>query len=210
VRILVVDDHAVVRGGLRRLLSERFEGVTFGEAADGPEGVAMATNDSWELVILDLSLPGRSGLEALKEIHATRPKLPVLVMTMHSEEQYAVRAFRAGASGYVMKGAAEEDLVAAVEKTLAGGKYVTPELAEALATTVGGGGGATLPHEALSDRELQVLRMLAAGKTVKDIGAELGLSAKTISTYRTRILEKMRMRTTAQIVRYALASGLVE
>jgi len=208
MNLLLVDDHPLVRGALRRLLAEHFEGATFGEASNAADGIRMASSGGWDLMLLDLSMPGRSGLEALTELRSSCPKLPVLIVTMHLDEQYAIRAFRSGAAGYVMKDCAQEEFCLAVEKALAGGKYITAQLAEALAVTLAS--PARSPHEELSDRELQVLRMLGSGETVKTIGEELSLSAKTVSTYRTRILKKMEMRTTAQLVRYALASGLVE
>jgi two-component system invasion response regulator UvrY len=208
VRILLVDDHAVVRGGLQRVLAERHPTAEFGQASTAAEGLARVASETWSLVILDLSMPGRGGLDVLKEMREARPELAVLVMTMHAEEQYALRAFRAGAAGYLTKGSAEDELLAAVEKILSGGKYVTAALAEVLAGAVGG--ASARPHEELSDREFQVLRMLGAGRTVKQIGTELHLSEKTISTYRTRMLEKLKLETTSELVRYAIVNGLVD
>jgi two-component system, NarL family, invasion response regulator UvrY len=209
--ILLVDDHAVVRRGLRELLGEEFPSTEFGEAASGAEALAQIAKRPWGLVILDISLPGRDGLDILKEALALRPGVPIMMLSVHAEDQYAIRALRAGAAGYVTKETAPEDLTAAVRKVLQGGKYVSPRLAEkmvaALATR---DGGTQLLHEALSDRELQVLRMLAVGKSVKEIGADLALSEKTISTYRTRIIGKMNMRSNAELMRYALRAGLVE
>jgi DNA-binding NarL/FixJ family response regulator len=209
VRILLVDDHAIVRDGLRRILADEFEGATIGEAANADEAMAQVRAGAWDVVVLDLSLPGRGGLEVLREIRAQHRDLPVLVMTMYSEDQYALRAFRNGASGYVTKGCGADELVRAVRKVQGGGRYVTPSLAEVLAASLTGNPGAA-PHEALSDRELQVLRMLASGKAVKEIGFDLGLNEKTVSTYRTRMLEKLGLRTTAEIIRYAIRAGLVE
>jgi two-component system invasion response regulator UvrY len=208
VRILLVDDHAVVRGGLQRVLAERYPAAEFAQASTAAAGLSRVTLEAWSLVILDLSMPGRGGLDVLKEMREAAPGLPVLVMTMHAEEQYALRAFRAGASGYLTKGSAEEELLAAVEKILSGGKYVTAALAEVLAGAVGG--ARPRPHEELSDREFQVLRMIGAGRTVKQIGTELHLSEKTISTYRTRMLEKLKLETTSELVRYAIVNGLVD
>lgn len=209
--ILLVDDHAVVRRGLRELLGEEFPSAEFGEAASGPEALAQIARRPWGLVILDLSLPGRDGLEILKEALALRPGVPIMILSVHGEDQYAIRALRAGASGYVTKETAPEDLTAAVRKVLQGGKYVSPKLAEQMASALAPRDGSTrLLHEGLSDRELQVLRMLAVGKSVKEIGAELALSEKTISTYRTRIIGKMHMRSNAELMRYALRAGLVE
>jgi DNA-binding NarL/FixJ family response regulator len=209
VRILLVDDHAIVREGLRRILALELEPCDVGEAANAAEAMEQIRTGSWDLVVLDISLPGRGGLEALKDIKATNKDLPVLVMTMYSESQYAVRAFRSGASGYITKDSAPDNLVLAVRKVLEGGKYVSAALAETLATNLTSPTGAAL-HDALSDRELQVLRMIGSGKTVKEIAVELSLSEKTISTYRTRVLEKLEMRTTAELIRYAIASRLVE
>jgi two-component system invasion response regulator UvrY len=199
VRILLVDDHAVVRGGLQRVLAERYPAAEFAQASTAAAGLSRVTLEAWSLVILDLSMPGRGGLDVLKEMREAAPGLPVLVMTMHAEEQYALRAFRAGASGYLTKGSAEEELLAAVEKILSGGKYVTAALAEVLAGAVGG--ASARPHEEL---------MIGAGRTVKQIGTELHLSEKTISTYRTRMLEKLKLETTSELVRYAIVNGLVD
>jgi two-component system invasion response regulator UvrY len=209
--ILLVDDHAVVRRGLRELLGDEFPRAEFGEAASGAEALAQIAKRPWGLVILDVSLPGRDGLEILKEALALRPGVPIMMLSVHGEDQYAIRALRAGAAGYVTKETAPEDLTAAVRKVLQGGKYVSPRLAEKMVTALAArDGGTQLLHEGLSDRELQVLRMLAVGKSVKEIGAELALSEKTISTYRTRIIGKMKMRSNAELMRYALRAGLVD
>lgn len=207
----MVDDHAVVRRGLRELLGEEFPSAEFGEAASGAEALARLAARPWGLVILDVSLPGRDGLEILKEALALRPGIPIMMLSVHGEDQYAIRALRAGAAGYVTKETAAEDLTAAVRKVLQGGKYVSPRLAEQMAAALSTRDGTTrLLHEGLSDRELQVLRMLAVGKSVKEIGADLALSEKTISTYRTRIIGKMKMRSNAELMRYALRAGLVD
>jgi two-component system invasion response regulator UvrY len=209
--ILLVDDHAVVRRGLRELLGEEFPRAEFGEAASGAEALAQLAVRSWGLVILDVSLPGRDGLDLLKEALALRPGVPIMMLSVHGEDQYAIRALRAGAAGYVTKDTAADDLTAAVRKVLQGGKYVSPRLAEQMAAALSTRDGTTqMPHDGLSDRELQVLRMLAVGKSVKEIGADLALSEKTISTYRTRIIGKMKMRSNAELMRYALRAGLVE
>jgi two-component system, NarL family, invasion response regulator UvrY len=210
VKILVVDDHAIVREGLLRILTERFPDLECTEADSGPEALKQLRKGAWDLLILDLSLPGRNGLELLKEIHRLRPRLPVLVMTMYAVDQYALRSFRAGASGYVTKGSAPDDIVEAVTKLLAGGKYMSSALAEHLATTLFSQDTGRPLHESLSDRELQVLRALANGQSVKEIAFDLKLSEKTISTYRTRVLEKMNMRTAAQLMRYAIRTHLVD
>ncbi|HZL18298.1 MAG TPA: response regulator transcription factor [Polyangia bacterium] len=209
--ILLVDDHAVVRRGLRELLGEEFPRVEFGEAASGSEALAQLAARSWGLVILDMSLPGRDGLEILKEALVLQPGVPIMMLSVHGEDQYAIRALKAGAAGYVTKETAADDLTAAVRKVLQGGKYVSPRLAEQMVATLSTRNGTTqLLHEGLSDRELEVLRMLAVGKSVKEIGADLALSEKTISTYRTRIIGKMKMRSNAELMRYALRAGLVE
>lgn len=208
--ILLVDDHAVVRRGLRELLSEELPQAEFGEAASGPEALAEISRRPWSLVLLDLSIPGRDGLDVLKDALSLQPKIRVMIVSVHGEDQYAVRALRAGAVGYVTKETAPQDLTAAVRKVLEGGKYVSPGLAERMvALLVENGAGRPL-HEGLSDRELQVLRMLAVGTSVKEIGAKLALSEKTISTYRHRILGKMKLRSNAELMRYALRVGLVE
>jgi two-component system invasion response regulator UvrY len=209
--ILLVDDHAVVRRGLRELLGEEFPSAEFGEAASGAEALAQIARRPWGLVILDVSLPGRDGLDLLKEALALRPGVPIMMLSVHAEDQYAIRALRAGAAGYVTKETAPEDLTAAVRKVLQGGRYVSPRLAEKMAAALATRDGTTqLLHEGLSDRELQVLRMLAVGKSVKEIGADLSLSEKTISTYRTRIIGKMKIRSNGELMRYALRAGLVD
>lgn len=209
MRVLLVDDHPMVRAGVRSLLEDELPGVEVAEAGNGPEALERVRTADWDVVVLDLSLPGRSGLEVLKELRALRPRLPVLVMTMYAEDQYALRALRAGASGYLTKGSEPSVLLQALRKVGAGGRYVSPALAEHLAVRLASEQGVPL-HETLSDRELQVLRMLALGKSVKDIGVELGLSEKTISTYRTRILEKLSLATTADLIRYAIRANLVD
>ncbi|HET6280012.1 MAG TPA: response regulator transcription factor [Polyangia bacterium] len=209
MRVLLVDDHAVVRRGIRDLLAEAFADAVFEEASTGEEALALVRKGAFQLVVLDISMPRRGGMDALKDIQAEMPKLPVLVLSQHAEEQYAIRALRAGAAGYLTKDCAADELVRAARKALSGGKYVSEKLAEKLAGELTSGVGAR-PHERLSDRELQVLRMLAQGRAVKEIAADLSLSEKTISTYRARILEKTNMKSNAELMRYALASGLVE
>lgn len=209
MRILIADDHAVLRQGLKLILAQAFPHAEFGEAADSRQTVEAALKRHWDLAILDLSMPGRSGLEALKELKAQRSALPVLVLSMHPEQQYAVRAFRAGAAGYLTKANASAELVRAVEHILAGGRYVSAALGEELAAELSGPGHLVL-HQKLSDRELEVLLLIAAGRTVKEIAVELTLSANTISTYRTRLLEKMKLKTNAELMHYAISNGLVE
>ena len=209
MRVLIVDDHAVVRRGSRELLAEAFPEAEFEEAETGEHAIGMVERMALDLVILDISMPRRGGLDALKEIEARKPGLPVLVLSHHAEEQYAIRALRAGARGYVTKDSAPEELIRAAQKALEGGKYVSSALAERLADSLSSDASKPL-HESLSDRELQVLCMLAMGQAVKEIGRELSLSEKTVSTYRTRVLEKMKMTTNAELMRYALRVGLVD
>ena len=208
-RILIVDDHAVVRQGLKQILEVAIAGPVFGEAANGEEAARMVEEADWDAVILDLSLPGKSGLEALKELRRARPRLPVLVLSMYPEEQFAVRVLRAGAAGYLPKKTTAADLVAAVRSVVAGRRYVSPSLAERLAGEIALAPGRA-PHELLSDREFQVLRLLASGKTVTASADELGLSVATVSTYRARILEKMGMRENYDLVQYAIVNRLFD
>jgi DNA-binding NarL/FixJ family response regulator len=208
MKILLVDDHAIVRRGMRELLGEEFD-AEFEEAGTGEEALGLVQRSSFDLVVLDLSMPGRGGLDALKEVHSIHPKVPVLVLSQHAEEQYAIRAFRAGAAGYVTKDCAPDELVKAAKKALTGGKYVSSSLAEHLATRLAADPDQRV-EDTLSDRELQVLRLLADGKTVKEIGAELALSEKTISTYRARILDKLNAKTNAELMRFALRAGLTQ
>jgi len=208
-RILLADDHAVVRQGLRQIVTESVRGPVFGEASSAEEALRKAAAEKWDLVILDISLPGKSGLDVLKELRAAKPGVPVLVLSMHPEEHFAVRALKAGAAGYVTKRTAARDLAAAVKKVLAGGRYVSASLAERLASEIRVGPG-QVPHERLSDREYQVFRMLASGKTVKEIGEELSLTPQTVSTHRSRILEKMGMEANANLTQYAIQNRLLE
>ena len=207
-RILLVDDHAVVREGLKQILADSIRGATFGEAATGDEALEKAKAGAWDVVILDMSLPGASGIEVLKELRQMYPRLPVLVLSMHPEEQFAARALRAGAAGYVTKRTAAEQIAAAVGKVLAGRKYISASLAEKLAGELNK--GAEAPHERLSDREFQVFRMLSMAKTVTQISEELSLSTQTVSTYRNRILEKMGLTTNDELTEYALQNGLLK
>jgi DNA-binding NarL/FixJ family response regulator len=206
-RFLVVDDHAVVRRGLSEILRDAFPGASCEEAGDARDGLALFREGRWDAVILDVGLPDRSGLDVLKEMKAHAPGTPVLVLSVHAEAPFAVRALRAGASAYLSKESAPEELVAAVKKARSGGRYVSAVLAERLADVVAGGGGE--PHESLSDREFEVLRLIASGKTVSEAAEFLHLSVKTVSTYRARILEKTGMKTNAELTRYALSHGLV-
>jgi len=209
LRVLVADDHAIVRQGLKMILTEEFSSLIFGEAQHGQELLAQLQKGQWDVVVLDITMPGRSGLDVLKELRQLYPKLPVLVLSMHPEDQFAVRMLKAGASGYLTKENVPEEVVKAIRKVLGGGRYVSASLAEKLAfdlqTNL-----EKAPHEALSDREYQVLCMIASGKTVKEIGHELALSIKTISTYRTRILDKLNMKTNAELTHYAVKNNLVD
>jgi two-component system invasion response regulator UvrY len=209
MRILIADDHAVVRHGLKQILADAFKRAVFGEAANSQEALERVWKDPWDVVILDLTMPGRSGLEVLKEIKRARPKLPVLILSMHPEDQFAVRLLKAGASGYMTKESAPEELVGAVNKAVAGGRYVSVQLAEKLASLIVRDVQAA-PHESLSDREFLILRLIASGKPVGAIARELSLSVKTISTYRARLLEKMCMSNNSELVHYAFQNQLVE
>ena len=207
-RILIVDDHAVVRDGLKKIFEEQPGAHAFGEAGTFPEALKLARAETWDVAVLDLSLGNRSGLELLRELKELSPRLPVLILSMHSEEQYARRAFRAGASGYVTKDSPRAELVKAVNKVVKGGKYISPALAEKLVVDLERGTDRP-PHETLSDREFEVMRLIASGKTVGEIALLLSLSARTISTYRARLLEKMGMKNNAEITHYAIQQGLV-
>jgi two-component system, NarL family, invasion response regulator UvrY len=209
-KILLIDDHEVVRAGVKRIFDKQPHGaVLFGEASTAREALDLVRAQDWDAVVLDLSLGGRDGLEVLKELKQIRPRLPVLILSMHSEELFARRAFKAGASGYIRKDIPRSELIAAINKVIGGGTYVSPTLAEELVVDLRRGAERP-PHELLSDREFEVMRLIALGKTVSEIADILFLSVGTISTYRTRILEKMEMRTNADIIRYAIQNRLVE
>ena len=208
LRILITDDHAVVRRGLKQVLEEEFDQVVFGEAQNTREMLEHLQKKAWDVVILDITLPGRSGLEVLGELKLTHPNLPVLVLSMHPEDQYGIRVLKSGASGYMTKESAPDEIVMAIRKVLRGGKYVSPSLAERLAFNLEVNGEKPL-HEALSDREYEVMLMIASGKTLTEIAQKLHLSIKTVSTYRTRILEKMKMQNNAELIRYAIKNQLV-
>ena len=209
ISILIADDHAILRRGLKEILADELEGARLDEAGNAQEVLAQLQSRTWDLVILDITMPGRSGLDLLRDLQQLRPKLPVLVLSMHPENQYAKRVLRAGAAGYMNKETAPKELVKAVRKVLAGGRYVSAELAEKLAADLSAD-AARLPHERLSDREFEVLRMIASGKTASQIAEELHLSVTTVSTYRARILEKMGMTNNAELMRYALDNRLVD
>jgi two-component system, NarL family, invasion response regulator UvrY len=209
MKILLTDDHAVVRHGLKQILADEFRRATFGEARNAQEALNRVWKENWDVVVLDITMPGRSGMEVLREIKKSKPRLPVLVLSMHPEGQFAVRVLKRGASGYMTKESAPEELVGAIKKVLAGGRYISPSLAEKLANYVSDD-AQKAPQEKLSDREFQVLRLIASGKMVSEIAKELSLSVKTISTYRSRILEKMGMKNNAELMHYAMQHQLVE
>lgn len=207
-RILMADDHPIVRRGLRQILSEDSGITEVGEATTAMDVMRLLRESEWDAVILDVNLPDRSGLDILREIRERTPTLPVLILSMHPEDQFAVRVLKAGASGYLNKDSAPDELLKAVRRILSGGRYISPTLAEQLAVALTDNSDKP-PHERLSDREYLVLCRIASGRTVTEIAEELQLSVKTISTYRTRILEKMSLRTSAELTSYAVRAGLV-
>jgi DNA-binding NarL/FixJ family response regulator len=208
IKLLIADDHAIVRRGLHQIISETPDLVIGGEAATAQQVMELVRAERWDVVILDISLPGGNGIELIGEIRRERPETRILMLTVHSEEQYAVRAVRAGAAGFLTKETAPSLLVDAVRKIAAGGRYVSAELAETLASMLAGESTGE-PHQRLSDREFEVMKLLASGKTVSQAAEQLGLSVKTISTHRTRILKKMSMKTNAELTHYAVRHGLV-
>jgi len=208
-RILIVDDHVVVRDGVKRIFDEQPGEAVFGEANTAQEALKLARERTWDVMVLDISLGPRSGLDVLQEVKQLHPRLPVLILSMHTEEQYARRALRAGAAGYVTKDSPRAELVKAINKVIAGGRYVSPTLTEKLLFAMERDTNG-LPHEALSNREFEVMRLIASGKTVSEIADLLSLSDRTISTYRARILEKMGMKTNAELTHYAIKNGVVE
>ncbi len=208
IRVLVGDDHAIVRRGLKQILSETSDIEVAGEAATAPDVMNMVRNERFHVVVLDVNLPGGNGIDLIGEIRKENAALPVLILTVYSEDQYAVRAIRAGAAGFLTKESAPEKLVDAVRKVAAGGRFISAELGEALASLVAGETKGQ-PHERLSDREFEIMKMLASGRTVSRVAQDLGLSVKTVSTHRTRILGKMGMKTNAELTHYAVKHGLV-
>jgi DNA-binding NarL/FixJ family response regulator len=209
IRVLIADDHAILRGGLKGILVRELKEVVCGEAGNAQQVLDLARKQQWDLVILDVTMPGRSGLDVIRELKPLRPKLPILVLSVHPEDQYAKRVLKAGASGYMNKETAPEELIRAIRRVLAGGRYVSPALAEVLALDLGWEADQPL-HERLSDRELEVLCLIGSGKAISQIAEVLHLGVTTVSTYRTRILEKMSMTTTAQLINYALRNRLVD
>jgi DNA-binding NarL/FixJ family response regulator len=209
IRVLVADDHAVVRRGLKALLGESGDIVVEGEATTAREALDQVRRRAWDVVVLDINLPDRSGLDLLPDLKRERPNLPVLVLSISAEEQFAVQALRAGAAGYLMKDSAPDELLRAVRRVVGRGRYVSPAVAERLAVWIDGS-AEKLPHETLSPREFQIFRILAAGRTVGSAAEQLCLSVKTISTYRARVLEKMNLRTNAELTLYAVRNRIVE
>lgn len=208
LRILLADDHSVVRQGIKQILANSIEKVTFGEAQNARDIRDLISNESWDIIILDLAMPDSNGIEMLKQVKHERPNLPILILSMFPEEQYALRAIKAGASGYLNKESAPEELVEAIHKILQGGEYISQSLAEQLIHYARNEEDLP-PHKYLSDREYQVLCMIASGKEIREIASELSLSVKTISTYRARLLLKMSMKTNAEITYYAIKNGLI-
>jgi two-component system, NarL family, invasion response regulator UvrY len=209
IRILIADDHAIVRSGLKQLLSEPIDFIVAGEAANGLEVLTQIRAQPFDVLLMDMSMPGRSGIELIKLVKAEKPKLAILVLSMHKEEQYAVRALKAGARGYLTKETAPDQLVAAIQKVAAGGVFISAGVAERLALELGGNHDA-VPHTLLSDREFQIFGMIVSGITIGRIADDLSLSIKTISTHKTRILQKMQMTSSAELIYYAVSHQLVE
>ena len=206
MRILIADDHAIVRKGLRQIAEESKQ-IAVGEACDGQEALDKVRGERWDALVLDINMPGRHGLDVLQAVRDLQPALPVLILSMHPEDQYAIRVLRAGAAGYMNKDAAPDELVHAIHKVVSGGKYISPALAERLAFEVSGQND-KLPHEKLSDREYRVLIMIGEGKSVGQIAVDLALSVKTVSTYRSRVLEKMNLNNNAEMIRYVIDHNL--
>jgi len=209
LRVLIVEDHEIMRRGLKEVFADAFPDLYVGEAENSRSALAWLMTQEWDIVVLDINIPGRSGLEVLEDVKRLRPGTPVLVLSQYPEDEFAIRSFKLGAAGYLNKSRASDELLAAVRKVLAGGKYVTASLAEKLVATLGNDLQHE-PHENLSNRELQVLQMLATGNTIKEIGSELAESQKTDSTYRSRIVQKLRLTTDAELTRYALQHRLVD
>jgi two-component system, NarL family, invasion response regulator UvrY len=207
-RALIVDDHTITRAGLRRILSDTAQSILVGEAANGAEAMELVLSQQWDIVMLDISLPDRSGLEVLKAIKKARPALPVLVLSMYPVDQYALRVLRAGGAGYLTKESAPDQLLEAVRRITSGMRYITPEVAECIAQDWNRNPVQSV-HETLSDREFEVMRLIASGKSVGDIAKDLSLSVKTVSTYRTRVLQKLHLRHNAELTHYAVINNLI-
>ncbi|MES2355861.1 MAG: response regulator transcription factor [Pseudomonadota bacterium] len=209
IRILVADDHTLVREGLKQILQGAADFHVAGEASNGLEVLTQLKQENWDILLLDMSMPGRSGIDLIKQIKEEKPRLPILVLTMHGEQQYAIRAFKAGVAGYLTKESAPAELVLAVRKVAAGGVYVSIAMAEKLALNLSPQNN-ELPHQRLSDREFDVFRRLVSGQTVSQIGDALSVSIKTISTHKTRILQKMEMQNQTELIRYAINHNLID
>jgi DNA-binding NarL/FixJ family response regulator len=209
IRVVLADDHTIVREGLKQLLGAAGDLQVVGEASDGHEALKAVRERDFEVLVLDMSMPGKSGIELIKQVRAEKPKLRILILTMHEEHQYAVRAIRAGAAGYLTKESASAELVTAIRKVAGGGAYISSEVAEQLALGAMPDAQGP-PHAALSDREFQVFRLIAEGKSISDIAQRLSLSAKTVSTHKANLMQKMSLDTTGDLIRYAIAHGLVE
>lgn len=207
MRILVVDDHEIVRRGLKQLLGDVIHGAEFTEVATAPQAREELVRGAWDLILLDINLPGGSGLELLGELKRLHPRTPALVLSSYPEEEFAIRSLKLGADGYLTKSSVADEMITAVRRVMAGGRYVSASLAERLAATIG---RPSMPHEALSPRELEVLRLVASGRSIREIAEELSLSEKTIGTYRSRISEKLGLSTNVELTRYALRHGLAE
>ncbi len=209
-RVLIADDHAIIRDGLKMILADAEDLEVAGEAADGHEVLAKVREADWDILILDISMPGKNGLELVKLIKGEKPRLPILILTMHEEGQYALRALRAGASGYVTKNNDSEHLIAVIRKIVGGGVYLSPTMAEQLARELIPGGVEGDPHTKLSDREYQIFQMLIAGKGITEIANDLSVSVKTVSTHKTRIMAKMHLSSLSDLIRYAIDHDLLD
>jgi two-component system, NarL family, invasion response regulator UvrY len=208
IKVLIADDHPVVRRGLRQILEESADILVGGEVGNAPDVITAVRGERWNVVVLDISLPGGNGIDLIRDIKKERPEARVLILTAHSEEQYAVRAIKAGAAGFLTKENAPEKLLEATRKIAQGGRYVSAALAETLASLLAGDSRGA-PHERLSDREFEILKLLGSGQTVSQVALKLGLSVKTVSTHRVRMLKKMEMKTNAELTHYAIKNGLV-
>jgi two-component system, NarL family, invasion response regulator UvrY len=209
LRILIADDHALIRKGLKQILLEEYPSALVEEVNDAEGVIKKAITNEWDIIISDLSMPGRSGLDMVQQLKQNFPKLPVLILSIYPEEQYAIRVLKAGAAGYLSKDAAAEELVEAVQRVLQGRKYISSSIAEKIVEDLGQNSSGQAPHELLSNREFDVFKLLTSGKTVSEIADQFSLSATTVSTYRSRILEKMNMRNNAELTRYALENKLI-
>ena len=209
IKVLIVDDHTIVRDGLKQILDETSDIVVAAEAGNGQEAIGKVRENEYDVVLLDVAMPGFDGLSVMKVLQEEKPSLAVLILSMYPEEQYAVRCLKAGAAGYLTKESASDELIQAIRRVAGGGRYVTRSLAEKLALNLTGQ-AVEQPHEILSDREYQVMRLIASGKTVGEIAAELSLSVKTVSTYRARALDKLKLNNNAELMRYAISRGLVQ